>query len=291
MTDFRRRLRHHQAQWREANGHPVGSQPIAPKVGGQSVRVLGSRLPLAYAKETGANFVTAGARDAVKARLCAKESHQMLDAQRLWADLLSSMPMCFNLFGELAADLRLADRAVHTWWPDAPGTVSAVRFEHSPGRLDPAFIGNLSAFDAAFLLDIGNGAQGIVGVETKYHEWAKPEVAKPRRVPRYLEVAERSGAFVPGIIDAVNRTGLLQIWLDHLLVLSMLQHPSRAWSWGRFVIVHPAGNSDFAEACARYRELLVDESTFSSATVESLLGADVLPAATAAAVRARYILD
>ena len=30
MTDFRRALRYHQARWREANGHPIGSQPIAP---------------------------------------------------------------------------------------------------------------------------------------------------------------------------------------------------------------------------------------------------------------------
>ncbi|MEX2274734.1 MAG: hypothetical protein WEA10_04085 [Actinomycetota bacterium] len=26
--------------------------------------------------------------------------------------------MSFNLFGDLAADIPLADRAVHTWWPD-----------------------------------------------------------------------------------------------------------------------------------------------------------------------------
>src|SRR6266540_3246569 len=28
--------------------------------------------------------------------------------------------MAFNLFGDLAGDLVLADRAVHAWWPDAP---------------------------------------------------------------------------------------------------------------------------------------------------------------------------
>ena len=33
MTEFRRRLRFHQAQWREAHGHPIGTQPIAPKPG------------------------------------------------------------------------------------------------------------------------------------------------------------------------------------------------------------------------------------------------------------------
>ena len=60
MTEFRRRLRYHQAQWREANGHPIGSQPIAPREGARA-RPVGNRLPFAYAKETGANFLTATA--------------------------------------------------------------------------------------------------------------------------------------------------------------------------------------------------------------------------------------
>jgi len=46
MTDFRRRLRYHQSQWREAQGHPIGSQPIAPKPN-RAARPVGSRLPLA----------------------------------------------------------------------------------------------------------------------------------------------------------------------------------------------------------------------------------------------------
>ena len=79
------------------------------------------------------------------------------------------------------------------------------------------------------------------------------------------------------------------IWLEHLLVLSMLQHPSGTWRWGRFVVVHPAGNTDFADACSRYRALLVDQSTFASVTVEELLDAGVLPAAAASALRDRYL--
>jgi hypothetical protein len=53
--------------------------------------------------------------------------------------------------------------------------------------------------------------------------------------------------------------------------------------------VHPAGNTDFADACSRYRALLVDQSTFSSMTLEELLDAGVLSAATAAALRHRYV--
>jgi hypothetical protein len=289
MTEFRRRLRFHQAQWREAHGHPIGTQPIVPKPD-KPVRPVGSRLPLDYGRETGANFLTAGALATARARTSFVERHQSFDHQRLWADLLWSPTMAFNLLGEAAADLALADRAVHAWWPDAPGTVCDVRFAHSPGRFDPEYLNSLRAFDAAFVLDLGDGQRGIVAFDTTYHEWAKPETPKPGNLARYLEVAERSGAFAPGAVDAVKgRSGLAVMWLEHLLLLSMLQHGRGTWRWGRYVVVHPAGNSDYVKACARYRDLLADESTFSSVTVEGLLDAGALPATTVAPFRERYI--
>jgi hypothetical protein len=289
MTDYRRALRYHQAQWREVNGHPIGSQPIVPR-DGQPARPAGSRLPLAYARDTGANFLTVAAREAARARTSIVEPHQSFDHQRLWADLLWSPTMAFNLFGDLAADPELADRAVHTWWPDVPGPVCDVRFAHSPGRFDPGYLNSLRAFDAAFVLDLGEGTRGIVGVDTKYHERVKPETPKPSNLPRCLEVARRSRVFRPGAVDAVaGRSGLAVMWLEHLLLLSMLQHASGTWSWGRYVVAHPAGNSDFAEACDRYRALLADESTFSSMTLEELLDSGALPTSTVAALRDRYV--
>jgi hypothetical protein len=289
MTEFRRRLRYHQAQWREASGHPIGTQPIVPREGKPS-RPVGSRLPLDYARETGATFVTAGALDAARTRTPVIEPHQSFDRQRLWADLLWSPAIGFNLVGDLAADLGLADRAVHTWWPDTPGTVSEVRFAHSPGRFDPAYLNSLRAFDAAFVLDLGDGTQGIIGLDTKYHEWMNPEIPKPSNLWRYWEVAGRSGVFEPGATDAVKgRSELCEMWLEHLLLLSMLQHVSGSWSFGRYVVVHPAGNTAVAEACDRYRALLVDQSTFSSVTLEKLLDTGALPAGTVAALRDRYI--
>jgi hypothetical protein len=289
MTEFRRRLRYHQAQWREANGYPIGSQPIGPRPDGHPRRPVGSRLPVAFGKETGANLITAGALQAARGRTSIVERHQSFDHQRLWADLLSSVAMSFNLFGDLAADLDRADRAVHTWWPDAPGTVSQVRFAHSPGRLDPAYLGNLVAWDVAFVLDLDDGTTGIIGIVTGYHGVNFRQPPKPSRLPRYREVTDRSGLFAPGALDAVNGTELIHLWLDHLLVLSLLQHPSGTWRWGRLVVVHPEGNTDFAAACARYRALLLDQSTFASMTVEELLAAKAIPARATAALRERYL--
>jgi hypothetical protein len=289
MTDFRRKLRFQQARWREANGHPVGTQPIAPK-DGKPVRLVGSRLPLDYARDTGANFVTAGALEAVRARTAIKEPHQTLDHQRLWADLLWSPSLAFNLFGDLAADLALADRAVHALWPDTPGTVSDVRFAHSPGRFDPSYLNSLRAFDAAFVLDLEEGTHGIVAVDVKYHERSKGEIPRPENLRRYVQVAARSGAFMPGAVDSVKgRSDLAVMWLEHLLLHSMLQHDSSAWSWGRYVVVHPAENVDVVDQCNRYSALLEETSTFASVTLEDVLDADVLPAADA--LRNRYLAN
>ena len=109
---------------------------------------------------------------------CESRATSNADEDRLICDLLSSMPMCFNLFGELACDLELADRAVHKWWPDVPGRVRDVRFEWSPGRgLPGEYLENRSAFDVVFELDLGGEKCGVLGVETKYHEHCK----KPAR--------------------------------------------------------------------------------------------------------------
>src|SRR5438309_5706493 len=161
MTDFRRGLRYHQARWREANGHPIGSQPIAPRKG-QRKRPVGSRMPLDYARQTGANFLTAASLGAATARTSFVEPHQSVDHQRLWAELLWSPTLAINLFGDLAADVGLADRAVHAWWPDAPGTVCEIRFAHSPGRFDWSYLGSLRDFDAAIVLDLGDGTRGVI---------------------------------------------------------------------------------------------------------------------------------
>jgi hypothetical protein len=289
MTAFRRAARYHQARWREANGHPIGTQPIAPRPGAPA-RLVGSRLPLEYARETGATFVTPAALDAARARTSFVEPHQSFDHQRLWADLLWSPALAFNLFGDLAADAALADRAVHAWWPDVPGTVREVRFAHSPGRLDPSYLNSLRAWDAAFVLDLGEGTCGILAVDTNYHERAKGEIPKPENMRRYLEVAERSGVFAPGATDSLKgRSEVAVMWLEHLLLHSMLQHESGEWTWGRHVVVHPAGNTDMADLCDRYRALLADESTFASVTLEELLDRRALPAATVAALRDRYV--
>ncbi|MEZ4387217.1 MAG: hypothetical protein R3D98_06500 [Candidatus Krumholzibacteriia bacterium] len=290
VAAFKRRARLQQALWREERGIPIGSQPMRPKEG-QKSRPLGSRIDLGYALETGANFLSDSARECARRRVAHPEPHQTLDVDRLYSDLLSSMPMCFNLFGELAADLDLADEAVHAWWPDVPGRVSAVRFEWSPGRrLAGEYLENRSAFDVAFELDLGRGRLGVLGVETKYHEDCRRE--KPPsdyRRTRYEYVSRSRGVLSRDRIYDILGTDLQQIWLDHLLAESMLLHESKRWTWAGFVLVHPGRNPSYAAATDRYRRLLETGADIRVNTLEELLEADVLPDVMAAEFAKRYL--
>src|SRR6476646_9416546 len=100
-----------------------------------------------------------------------------------------------------------------------------------------------------------------------------------------MEVCDRSGAFGPTARQLLGRSDLAVMWLEHLLLHSMLQHESGTWTWGRYVVVYPEGNVDLADAVARYRAYLTVDATFAAITVEELLAAGALPVATTKAVR------
>lgn len=290
-TAFKRQSRLKQALWREKMGLPIGSQPMRVK-NCEETRPIGSRIELEAAKKSKKNFLSDAIQCAVDDRLAKPQRYQTLNEDRLFCDLLSSMPMCFNLFGTLQKDLEIANQAVHTWWPSVPGRVSEVLFEWSPGRMLPGlYLENRSAFDVAFKLELEDGSQGILGVETKYHENCKPEkIPSVKRCKRYEEVTDQSGVISLGAMKSILGTDLQQIWLDHLLALSMLQDPSQKWKWAGFVLVHPSNNPSYARASERYKSLLTDRSSFRVSTIESLLAADVLPKVLKSDFSKRYIL-
>lgn len=276
----------------------------------------GSRLaPAGPRDEDFRNFLASETiRRAVAHRssFMAKQSEpgQQFKEDRLRYDLLSSMPMCFNLFGELHGDpTRLSavgDELIHS---SLPGL--SVKFEHSPRRQSAEFTNDGTAFDVALYLGASDGDQSIVGIETKYHEHAtaEPRPDTPKRdrltgelnpillnrlkMPRYRalsEIAVTKGIFKPNWEELLG-TELQQIWRDHLLLLSMLFHPSGKWKMGKYLLVHPARNPAFADVAHTYRtEFLDDESTFDVITVEDLLKNDLLHTATAKAdFEARYL--
>ncbi|HEX2873048.1 MAG TPA: hypothetical protein VHP33_17420, partial [Polyangiaceae bacterium] len=253
---FQQRARLLQALWREARGLPPGVRNTGAP--------LGSRLPLPLAKEQLSNFLTDNIRHAVRECMAAKlaGSGQLIAEERLYANLLSSQPLCFNMFGELQADLALATRVCAELWPARIGDVTAVRFEHSPGRGDMAYTADRSAFDVFVEHTLPSGGNGFIGIEVKYHENLKVGAAEFR--PRYEEVARNMRCFAEEHLPSLRRSPLEQIWRDHLLAGAMLA--SGIWKSGLYVFLYPGGNIHCARAAASYDECLTSRESFDTLT-------------------------
>lgn len=255
---FQKRARLLQALWRHERLLPAGVR--------RSGSPLGSRLPLPFAQTELCNFLTPNIRRSVQECVDAKSagSGQLVDLDRLYANLLSSQPLCFNLFGELQADLALASRVFQTLWPERVETVLAIRFEHSPGRGAIAYTADRSAFDVFIEHTHPTGGTGFIGFEVKYHESLKVKPAEHRA--RYDEVARTMGCFSESRLPALRRAPLEQIWRDHLLAGAMLA--SGAWASGLYVFLYPDANVHCARAATSYRECLLGGDTFKSLTLE-----------------------
>lgn len=259
---FQQRARLRQALWREENGHPVGLHRGQP---------LGSLVELDYAKRTLANFLTDTIRDVVRHDVLGpgRDPDSLINENRLLANLLSSQPLCFNLFGELARDLDLATRASSAMAPTRVGRVTKIVFEHSPGRRDPRFTGDRSAFDVFVEYDSPVGKRGFLGVEVKYHEALNDAAAEHR--PRYDELADAMGCF-PADRAKLRAKPLQQIWRDHLLSGALVRG-GLGYEEGAFVFLHPEGNVACANAVAKYRKQLTSDATFHVWTLEAVLAA------------------
>lgn len=263
-NDFQRRARLLQSLWREEQGLPIGEHRGQP---------LGSRLTLPGAKDTLANYLTGTIRDVVRAEVLdpVRSRGKLFGRPRIWNDLLSSQPLCFNLFGELQRDLPLASRVLGRLSGGRIATVSAIGFEHSPGRGDPKYTGDRSAFDLFVEYRTPNGAKGFVGIEVKYHEDLSDPPA-PHRA-RYDEIAASIGTFEPSHAALLRTKPIQQIWRDHLLAGSLLLDGYRGIAEGLFAILYPAGNAACARASELYRTCLSDTRTFSAWTLEAVAGA------------------
>ncbi len=141
---FKAAARFLQALWREDRDLPIGnrsrSRQTAP---GPPPRLahLDRRRP------HGANFMTPAIAAVATRALAYREPGAAYDISRLRTNLLSSQPLVFNLFGPLTADPALATRFMAELFPGALANVTDILFEHSPGRGDPRFTADRTAFD------------------------------------------------------------------------------------------------------------------------------------------------
>lgn len=257
---FRRAARILQSIWRERSGFPMGDHNGSP---------LGSRLPVEFAEQSLANYITPNIKKVVRSVLDNATESQLFSKPRIFNNLLSSQPLSFNLFGEMKLDYQLATELFNILGMGSIQNVTNIDFEFSPDRSSERFTNDKSAFDAFIEYDIRGGGKGFLGVEVKYHE-NLTEPAAPHR-PDYDRIATKMNCFDQEKIAHLQSTPLQQFWRNHLLAGSMLLDPYLKYSEGIFVVVSPAANPFCQTAIRSYRRLLRDQSTFDAWSLEDII--------------------
>jgi len=254
-TEFSAWARQLQNDWRIKNEFPIGTYKNKK---GESI-ILGNYIEKDFNKAN--NFLTKNIREVVAETLKNKEKGAKISKTRLYTNLLSSQPLAFNLFAELSLDLHLATKFLNRQFGKRIKEVTSIIFEHSDGRGDSEYSFDHSAFDVFIEYNSELGQKGFIGIEVKYSESLKDEPAKYK--DRYSELTTDSGMFKSDSIEILKKKPIEQIWRDHLLSISHLNHKGKKYDDGFFVYLFPKKNRECQNGVDKYVKQFVsfDEHT------------------------------
>lgn len=268
-TAFMSNARLLQAIWRKEN------YPEIKLIEGE----YGNYLPLDFAKDTRANFLTNRIGDIVEENV--KNSAGLIKEPRIWDNLLSSQPLAFNLFGELTSieGLKIATKLFKKLINKNIEKVTKIKFEYSPGRRKIKYTNDRTAFDVFVKYDTNEGKKGFIGIEVKYseHMYDKPDKIKldnkVKTANRYKQIAKDSGLFQDESINKLMYSNIHQLWRDHLLALSMFIS-NNDYDIGDYLILYPKDNYQCINTINKYVKTFQQEigkSYFIGLTMEELV--------------------
>lgn len=188
---------------------------------------LGSWLHAeAVAEQPDLNFLHPAAHEhAEKRKEQVQEEGGSLEGKRLFHNMLSSMPMCFNLFGAMRDEPGFLGVFQSLFDPSATA-ITEIVCEWTPA--DPsARLGDRTAFDAVVLYETAEG-MAFCGIETKYTEPFSQTVYAPADVNNYREVTHESGWFTDPAtaIGSLQKPAANQLWRNTMLAARLDQHGS-----------------------------------------------------------------
>ena len=252
--------RYLQSLWRESKNIPVKKN-----VGQSDNDVYGN-----YTSDPHANFMTDEIRSLVNHELAPEnKGDRLIEETRLRTNLLSSQPLCFNLFGELKLNSDKALQFFNILYDNYFKSIDNIEFEYNPARRDSRLTGDRSAFDVFVEYTSIAGNKGFIGIEVKYSETLnegadsvndilnKQFCNEPRtRRDRYRELS--IGLFAETSYGELEQLPAFQIWRDHLLAVSMCKAFSEKYDEGVFLFLAPYSNKKCRDGVKKYRNLLLN---------------------------------
>lgn len=252
--NFKDLARDHQSQYREKLGEPAGVGPWRT-----STTTVSSMLQ--NGETTGKNFILKKTHLYALDRVKNKKRYETIDSYRLFNNMLSSMPMCFNLFHPLSMILLEESRIVNIIFDKLfpalhIAKVKSIRIEYIPENYQ-AYINDKTAFDAIVEYVNSNIEKGIIGIEVKYTEGLGTNKATIDTGIK-LKVANESGIFNKEGLNQVKNNatqGIRNILLTEAVRLIDGYHHSTS------VVLAPEGNISASHEVMELTKLLKQDAS------------------------------
>ncbi len=186
----------------------------------------------------------------------------LIQEERLRRNLLSSQPMCFNLFGYLGAHRHSLLPWARTIQPEA-ASIEDVRLEWAPAT---GTLGG-SAFDAFVAYRTVGGDHGFIGVEVKYAE----DLAAAQRKPASdkYKSPTLTGLWKTGAVERLDKPKLRQFWYNQLLTQVVLS--SGDYDEGFSAVVACAADHSAREVTATVAAELAEPAGLRFCSIEDVV--------------------
>ncbi|MDR3627266.1 MAG: hypothetical protein P4L45_10560, partial [Ignavibacteriaceae bacterium] len=216
--------------------------------------------------EKGLNFLDPIIFKVAKDRIA--QNKGSVESFRLLNNLLSSQPMCFNLFGLMVRDLDLATQLWNSIFPKEIKIIKKILLEYSP-EPNRNFLNDATAFDAFIEYVNFNDDLCFIGIETKLTE---PFSQANYDGPHYRKWIFQDSPWLPESANKLSDIRHNQLWRDHLLAISMLKQSNGQYKDGKFLLIHHPLDNKCAETVAVYKLLLKDyDKSFINITLDDLI--------------------
>ena len=207
---FKNRMRFHQGWWRacvlaeEQGIHPARKNELIANT-------------IHKGKVSGKNFLSDNIQRAVDVTIQERKlmGAGIIEEERLFNNLLSSQPLCFNFFGELKIDTDFALQVLRCFYPELT-RVHRVTFEFAP---EERFTNDNSAFDVAFEVARKNES-GLIGFECKYTDTFSQKAYDKHE---YRDVYRHSKNFIQKYESYISGR-FNQLFRNQLIAEALLQH-------------------------------------------------------------------
>jgi len=208
-NEFKHRSRLHQGWWRTA----VLLEDPGPHPVHENLRVCNT-INIAQGNRH-RNFVTPEAYEAAQDAVGAHRGRTrsgIIDETRLWGNLLSSQPLCFNFWAPLKLGNGFTDVFLGALIPDFWELID-IHFEWAP-RPKADYTADNSAFDVMIEYRDGNGERIIWGLECKYTDSL---VSKQYSTETYRSIFEASRDVFLNEYDFYAQPAFNQLFRNQLM--------------------------------------------------------------------------